>query len=244
MKKAYGTVFGAMAGAVLLLSGCATTKAAFNRTAASPAAVMSVMANYEVSWYGEAPQTKGPAIGMVNKFVKAKTDENVQKILARTAPLMNDAADAVYEVLPAAGIQLADKNAVLNSAAYKSADDNKMYAAAAFERPDGFKLLGTADTGTAAGVKSTTGAASFVYVNYEINKTIYTGIEKNGTMTACVSATIIIADAAGKQLAVGHGYASGSDTIPVVAGIYDPIKLAAMYPAVIREALKKAVVTL
>lgn len=239
--KRYGEVLAVMAGAAVLLTGCATTKAAFDPASVSPAAVMSVKANYEISWYGEEPKTKGAAIGLVNKLVKDKTDEKAQNVLARTAPLMNDAAAAVYEVLPAAGIRLADRKAVLNSAAYESAADNKMYAAAAYEKPDGYKLLGAKDTAAAVGVKDATGAASFVYVTYEINKIIGSGVAKNGSMTACVTAMIVVADAEGKELASSHAYAEGKDKIAVVAGVYDPEKLAAMYPAVIREALKKAV---
>jgi len=240
MKK-NGMVLAAMAGAAVLLTGCATTKAAFNPAAVSPAAVMSVKANYEINWYGEDPETKGAAAGLLNKLIKDKTDEKTQNLLARTAPLMNDAAAAVYEVLPAAGIQLADRNAVLNSAAYKAAGDNRLYAAAAYEKADGYKLLGAKDTAAAAGVKEATGAASFIYVTYEINKVIGSGVGKNGSMTACVTAMIVVADAEGKEIASSHAYAEGKEKIAVVAGIYDTEKLVPMYPAVIREALKKAV---
>jgi hypothetical protein len=243
MKK-YGKVLAVMAGAAVLLTGCATTKAAFDPAAISPAAVMSVKANYEVSWYGQDPETKGAAVGLMNKLIKDKTDAKTQNLLARTAPLMNDAAAAVYEVLPAAGIRLADKDAVLNSASYKAAGDNKLYAAAAFEKPDGYKMLGAKDTAVAAGVKTETGAASFVYVTYEINKVMGSGVGKNGSMTACVTATVVVADAEGKQIANGQAYAEGKDKIAVVAGIYDVEKLVPMYPAVIREALKKAVAKL
>jgi len=80
-------------------------------------------------------------------------------------------------------------------------------------------------------------------VVYKIEKIVVNGVGKTGSMTACVSVIVVIADENGNVLLNKTGFASNKDgkQLPVAAGIYDPQALAEMYPATITAALENLV---
>lgn len=241
MKRFFGIMCAVTA--ALACVGCATSKAAFAPASVSPIAVMAVSANSEITWYGEEG-TKGAAVGLLNKAIKDNANADVQKLLSRTAPFIETADKALYEVLAKkTGLTFIDKKATLGSAAYTAAKENKLLAMGNFEKPEGYKYFANSDKAAAKAVKAETGAASLMYVVYKIEKTVVNGVRKTGNMTACVSVSVVIADENGKVLLNKTGYASNKDnkTLPVVAGVYDPRALAEMYPATITAALENLV---
>jgi hypothetical protein len=201
---------------------------------------MSITANPEITWYGEEG-TKGLAAGLLNKAIKDNASEDAQKLLSRTAPYMESADKALYDVLSKKlGLTFVDKNALVSSAAYKGAKENGLLAAGNFEKPALYKFFSQTDKAAAKAVKAETGAASLMYVVYKLEKIVVNGVGKTGSMTACVSVSVVIADENGKVIRNETGFASNKDgkQLPVAAGVYDPQALAEMYPATINAALE------
>lgn len=208
-------------------------------TPQTPVAAITIMANNEISWEGETAKSGGLLKVMANKDAEENDNDDTLILKGLTKPLMNDAVNAVYEVFAEEGIELIDENAVLNSDAYSNAEDNKMYKMALNVTKNGYKLIGAKDD-SVKNIISEVGASSAVIVNLNIQKTMVKGVGKNGTMTAFVNAVIEFCDASGKTVKSVNGFAKGSDVIDVKMDKYDAVGLAAMYPDVIREALKAA----
>ena len=221
----------------LFFVSCASTpKVPFSAENVSPAAIVSIVANDEISWYGESTEKKTGLLNMaINKAVKENANDTSLAYLGFTKNLLDDSAVAANEVLESNGFTLV-KDA---GTSYKSASDDKMFKLAGMVTPDGYKMLNLKNT-VAAKVKEETGTNYFVYITYRIEKTMVNGVGKNGSMTACVTTNIQIADADGKRIAMANGYASGSEKIASVAGVYDAQALYAMYPSVIRASLNDA----
>lgn len=239
MKKNGKLILAAITG-VAMLTGCATTKVALNPEELSPVAVVTVRANEEISWYGEE-ESSGAGKGLLDKFITKNTNEDTQVLLSRTTPLLDDALDAVYEVLSSVNIKLVEKENVINSSCYLSAEENKMLKAAAFVCPEGYRILSSNDSAFSKSLMAETGASSCIYISFDINKIIRTGVGKNGKMTACVTTNLEIVNSEGKTVARLNGYATCEDSIAIVGGIYDPKKLNAMFPSTIRASLENAV---
>lgn len=206
----------------------------------SPAAVVSVIANNEINWEGEAAKSGGLLGSMAKKDSLDNDDEESLLLKGFTTPLMKDAVAAVYEVFAEEGIELIDEASVIGSNAYANAEDNKMYKMAMNITADGYKLIGLKDS-SIKDISAEVGAASIIIVNFKIEKMIAKGVGKNGTMTACVTAIIDFCDTNGKSLKNVNGFAKGTETIDVKMDKYDALGLAAMYPAVFRDALKTAI---
>ena len=221
----------------LFFVGCASTpKVPFNAENVSPAAIVSIVANDEISWYGESTEKKSGLLNMaINKAVKETANDTSLAYLGFTKNLLDDSAAAANEVLESNGFTLVKDT----GASYKSASDDKMFKLAGMVTPEGYKMLSLKNT-VASKVKEETGTNYFVYITYRIEKTIVTGVAKNGSMTACVTTTLQVADADGKRIAMSTGYASGDEKIATVGGVYDAKALYAMYPAVIRASLNDA----
>ncbi|MBQ5471672.1 MAG: hypothetical protein IIT58_06680 [Treponema sp.] len=221
----------------LFFVSCASTpKVPFSAESVSPAAIISITANDEISWYGDTNENKSGLINMaIKKAAKDKANDASLAYLGFTKNLLDDAAAAANEVLENNGFTLVKDF----GPSYESACDDKVYRLGGFVAPKGYKMLGL-NNSVASLVKEETDANYFVYISYQIQKTIVNGVAKNGSMTACVTTTIQIADAAGKRIKLVNGYASGTERIGTVAGVYDAKALYAMYPKVIRASLDNA----
>ena len=236
MKKYFKTSILCVLTGLFLVSCASTPKVPFNAANVSPAAIISITANDEITWYGESTEKKTGLLNMaINKAVKENADDTSLAYLGFTKNLLDDSAAAANEVLTSNGFTLVEDA----GSSYKTASDDKVLKLAGFVSPNGYKMLNL-NNSVAASVKAETGTNYFVYITYNIEKTIVTGVAKNGTMTACVTTTIQVADANGKRIALAHGYASGKDKIASVGGVYDAKALYAMYPAVIRDSLNDA----
>lgn len=208
-------------------------------TPQTPIAAITIMANNEISWEGETAKSGGLLKVMSNIDAEENDDDDTLILKGLTKPYLNDAVKAVYEVFSEEGIELIDEATVINADSYVNAEDNKMYKMALYRTVDGYKLIGPKDN-SIKNIVSEVGASSAVIVNLNIQKTMVKGIGKNGTMTAFVTANIDFCDATGKPVKTVNGFAKGSEAIEVKLDKYDAVALAAMYPDVIREAIKAA----
>lgn len=204
-------------------------------------AVVTIMANDRITWYGEEDKE---GTGLVNLAIrKGITDSGSKEDQIRagqTAYMMEDVKAAVFEVFAEKGIEIIPEEEVLSSEAYAAATNSKFLQAGFMLSPKGYKLLGTNEKKVYPVIIPELGANNLALVSFNIQKNMVNGVGHNGSMKACASVTIQFLDEKAKMAKSLSGYASASNAIPVVKGVYDPKALAEGYPEALRAALRKA----
>lgn len=223
-----------------LLTGCASTKK-FNVETGSPVAVISIFVNDEITWYREDDEPSSLLGTFTKKMVDIEGTDDAKLLLSRTIPFVEGAEEAIFEGFSEAGIEVIPKDEVLNSNAYLSNEGNEFYKVSGVICPNGYKFFDITNNKVRTEMTEETGAVSYVYITYEINKVMDKGIGKNGKVTACVTTTIRLTDSEGKNAVIKTGFAEGEDSIAIVAGIYDLQELSDMIPDIIKASLKNAV---
>lgn len=235
MKKIFCVLSATIAAACFI--GCASNK--FDKEAYNPSAVMSIKVNATVDWYGDTKEDKPSGLLAIaaKKMALSNENENVKKISGSTKDLLPEIeriAEKSFKETDA--LNFIDFNKVCSLPEYKDASESGMLKATlSYLTPGDFRLLDRRNDATGA-VISETGAKSFTYVDYNLQKLMVNGVEKNGTMTAVVTCQVVVLDEKGKVLVSKNGFARSSEKLPVVMSIYDQDKFMSLYPDVIRDA--------
>lgn len=224
---------------MLTLVGCTTLKnEPLDADLYSPVAIVSVIANDEVYWYGEEIESKGLLGEAFDALAKETDNEKANVVFGYTTDLLKSAEEQITKGIENRGFTLLAKEDVLSYNNLLSKDDSSLVKASAVILADGYKMFRN-DTKYLVALGEKTSAKAFIQIYIDFCKTVVNGIGKNGEMTACVEIKFTIYGEDGKVIKMVNGYASNPDTIPVVAGVYNVEKLNALFPVALEEAVKK-----
>ena len=205
----------------------------------SPAAVVSICGNDEIYWYNEEQAEQGLFGELFDLFVQSSGNEKSNEFFGYTRDLMYEAEYLTMKCLTEKGFTLIPKEEVINNDSYLLQDEDVLLSMSDLTVADGYKLFSEYNNVSEV-LNEKIGAKSVIKVNFSFAKTMVNGIEKNGTMTAYVIATVSVYNANGNLIAEESGASQGEKRIPIVAGIYEPSELFAMYPYAMEKALKSA----
>lgn len=225
---------------MLFISSCSSVDPFQDLSVISPLGVVKVSSNSELNWYGEKEEAQGGSslLGAVaNKVLKDSENEKVSTLLSRTDLLLEEAETILLSSLKEVGtVNLTDKEQILKSAAYDSIDDSITLTNPTVISANGYKLFSwSREQDFAEKLYNETGTKGMVYVNFLFEKKMVTGIVKNGTMGAMVTMVVEITDETGKRLLTRTYWSISEKNIPVIASLYDPNDLMALFPATIEE---------
>jgi hypothetical protein len=212
----------------LLLAGCATVSSPKGLSRLAKIGVTSVTSNDEVTWYGEQGAS-GLLVAAANLAASSakKADANAATLLSRADVLVVEADAILRETLAASKAgALVPKDKILATAAYAKAKEKKGMGMAIL-KPADYKFIDLKDTALAKGLAAEAGVDGSVLAFFQFNKVMKSGVAKNGAMGAFVMLNVQVLDATGKMVFSKSYSATGSETLPVVAGIYDVEKLKA-----------------
>ncbi|MCL2832574.1 MAG: hypothetical protein FWD78_05350 [Treponema sp.] len=216
-----------------IFSGCATAgnQALFG---SSPVALVSVVANNDINWSGEAPTSRLVITRTQRRAMDADPDQN---IATDTVILIDDAGEIIRTTLEtSSNIVFAPASDVLNAASYKDARPNSNQAKDEMAKPEGFRYVYYRDNNFLSGFASETGINRMLFVTLNLTKSMSSGFSKNGTARANVSMTIMLKDETGKTL-FNKVYESASrDVFKVEGGMYSEYELKQCMISAIQDA--------
>lgn len=158
--------------------------------------VVSVTSNSAIGWVGEEKSSSG----MFNLLSNSGTgpSSGTGGVLTRADDLIADADAALLDSLAkASGVTLEGRDNLLSSRAYSGARESGTHGLALL-KPQQYKFVQATDEPLAASLASELGLDGCVQASFQLDKTMKTGIGKNGTMGAEVILTATVADASGK----------------------------------------------
>lgn len=222
---------------VLLLAGCASTAKFDDVAALSPMAVVSVSSNGDVAWYGEKKESSGLLGGLLDKAVDKGGNEDLGALMSRSKALLDDAEQTLITSISNNGnVRLASKDDIFNTNAYKHAkNSNDLYAMADMIQPEGYKFISTRDKDFAAAINRDAGVKSNVFIDFTFNKDMFVGVAKNGKVGVRVSMNVRVINEEGKLIFQKFYFGQSEESIGIVAGVYDPIKLFELFPVAISD---------
>lgn len=224
---------------MLSLVGCASLKSEpLDANSYSPVAIVTMIANDEVYWYGEEPESKGLLGEAFDALAKEKGNEQTNIVLGYTTDLLKSAEEQITKGIEERGFTLLPKEEVLSYNNLLSKDDSSLIKASAVILADGYKMLRN-DTKYLVALGEKTSSKAFIQVSIDFCKTVVNGIGKNGEMTAAVEIKFTIYGEDGKVIKIINGYGSNPETIPVLAGVYNVEKLNELFPVALENAVKK-----
>jgi hypothetical protein len=119
---------------------------------------------------------------------------------------------------------------IVSSEAYANAVDlplNNSITAA------GYKYVNARNKSFASELNAQTGVQGITSISLNFTKMMQNGVGKNGKMSAHVEMIVTITNLEGKTVFSDMYTATSEEKIAVAAGIYDPEKLMAQFPALI-----------
>jgi hypothetical protein len=205
-----------------------------------PVALVSVVSNYDINWYGEGPSLSNSVADSTGRLIKRalrRNNETAVKISTADG-LINDADVILRDTASSVGIAVfMEKNEVLASRAYAEAEINKRQANdEEIIQAEGYRFINNRDKAFAADLAAETGAGSCMYVTFEFTKLMASGIGKSGTMRAQVSMAVVIISAAGKTIYNRTHVATSADKISVALGTYQEDELMDLLRSAIYDA--------
>ena len=233
-------VFAAVLAVSLLFSACSSFDPFEDLSLLDPMGIVRVSSNTEIDWHAEEDGNTlgGSLLGAVaNAVVSEAKDENVSNLLSRADLLVDQAEAALRVSLEEVGtVTIADKESVLTSGAYDNVDDTLKFEHTNTLRAEGYKYFSPNDEkALASRLRKEIGTKSLLYADFTFEKIMDSGVDKNGMMAVGVEMWIQMYNDEGDRI-YAQGYRAQSDkTIPVVAGLYDPHDMMALFPPVIDE---------
>ena len=207
----------------LAIAGCASMSDPGALAKLSHVGVVSVTSNAAIGWVGERQSSSG----FLNLMSNAGNgpSSGTGGMLSRADDVIADAEAALLDSLvKASGVTLEGRDGVLSSKAYADIKESGTHGLALL-KPRQYKFVQATDERLARGLASELGLDGCVQASFQLDKTMKTGIGKNGVMGVEVILTATVADASGK-IVFTKSYTRISKTdVPVVAGIYDPRNL-------------------
>lgn len=231
-KKDYNMKKFLLIGMCAILAGCASTGPAKKATDVSPMGVIAVMAVNDITWYGEEKKSAGLLGNLVEKAVDKAIGENAEMLLPSSEK-------ALFEACKKNSVQMVDSSKILNAEEYRNAKEDKFTKGSGLIVPGGYRYVTNKDTVLLKQLVTTTGMKSGLYVNFNFQKVMKTGVSKNGVANACVTMNVVLVDANGKAIRQKSYYAASKDTFSIVAGAYKPDSLMALFPDAINQVCEK-----
>lgn len=222
MKK-IGLMLFAFSAALFALSGCASTKS-ISLSENSPAAIISITGTRLVEWQEKrlvSEKNKEQTDGVLNSLVgKALGGDNPE--VANASGRLDYADEAFRRIVPEiTGLEVVDKETVLNSYAYKHSRGT-LYNTLS----DSIKATGYKDLSIATGKKlrkfiKDIGANSLVALDFNFKKVLTSGTKSEGKAAAFVTMKVKICDSSGRWF-INKSYEEQSyDSVEVFDGDYD-----------------------
>ena len=217
---------------VLLIAGCATTSIKGDDSI-NPVGYVSIYANDELGWSGESQNNGGGLLSIALKAASNKTGTD-NPLIEGTRELLSQANDILNKKLEISGRTIIDKDTLLGSGTYQSADDESLLPVGTVTM-DGYKFIATNNKKFEKAISEETGINGQLFMGFDFEKIMLTGIAKNGEMGAAVTLNVMMVSPKGKLLWHGTFFAQSEESIPVVLEVYDRDALYAMFPAVIES---------
>ena len=217
----------------LAIAGCASMSDRAALAKISHVGVVAVTSNGAIGWVGE--QQSSPGLFNLLSNSGNGPSSGTGGILSRADDLIADAEAALLDSLAkAGGVTLEGRDSVLSSRAYSRVEESGTHGLVLL-KPRQYKFVQATDERLARSLASELGLDGCVQASFQLDKTMKTGIGKNGVMGAEVILSATVTDASGRMVFT-KGYTRISKTdVPVVAGLYDPRNLHEAFKAAFAE---------
>jgi hypothetical protein len=226
MKK-YGLICFILMG-LCLCTGCASLLKK-DLSSIVPVAVVSVVSNYDINWYGEGPSLSSSVADSTGRFIRRtlRRDDTTAVKISKADALIDEADVILRDMTSETGDAIfMEKSDVLAARAYAGAEINKRQENdEEIVKAEGYRFINYRDKAFAADLAAETGAGSAMYVTFEFTKVMASGIGKTGTLRAQVSMGVVIISAAGKTLYNRTHVITSAGKIPVSGGTYQEDEL-------------------
>lgn len=219
-----------------LLMGCATAPQVFKPADIAPVGLITVTASNDINWYGEQKQMGGILGNIISQKISDSTGENGMAIL----PV---AEKAVRDALQAKNVEVIDPTKIQGSDAYLGAKEDLLTKTSGLVTPTGYRFVSSNDSGMMKKLATSTGLKTGLNVSFVFNKMISTGVEKNGVAKAAVTMNVVMVDVKGKAVLQKSYFGTSTGTFTIVAGVYKPDQLMALFPEAITAACDKFAAT-
>ena len=232
------------AASLLLLSACGGLPRARTRdfSAHAPLALVTVVSNQDIYWYGEnifGSSNDAMVTTLVREqfgFGSGRERQTVR--ISDASELINEAEQMLTMVLSESGVfGLVDRELVLNSASYIAAgSDTPRRRNVRQVAAQGYRFIEHNDRQFAARLSQELGVNSLLFVTFDFNKDMASGLGKTGTCRARVRMEAVLVDSSGRRLFRDEINTFSVDRISVRNGTYYQEEL--MY--LLREAIGEA----
>lgn len=222
MKKKSLIIGFACVAALLLLSGCASTKS-ISLAGKSPMAVISVIGTNLVSWQeqtqndnDETLSTDGAFNALLNKAIDSKNPE-----IATAVDRLDYADESFRRIMSeTAGLQILDKSKVVDTDVYEYTRGSFYNSLSDSVCATGYKDMTVIGAKKARMLESGLGAKSLASMDFSFKKTVIKGNRQNGKLAALVVMKIKILDEHGREFINKEYTGISSKTIPIMSGYY------------------------
>lgn len=226
-------------GAVLCIFGCASTDM-LSAEKVSPAAIISVTGTNLVAWQDknlndndEDDSTGGALNSLVNKAVDRSNPE-----ITTAVDRLDYADESFRHILPEiAGIQILDKEKVVNSDIYKYTRGSIYNSLSDSTEGTNYKDMTVIGAKKARMLIDELGAKSLVAMDFTFRKILASGTKQDGQAAALVAMKIKILDSSGKE-AVNKVYTRQSEqTVMIKSGYYNKDEMLSLINSAIDDAI-------
>jgi hypothetical protein len=200
--------------------GCVTMGKGKDITYYAPVAVVSVVSNYDINWFGEAPLVKNAAGDFIRNTLWRRNDEEKVDV-SKADALINEADSILRTTLAGAGIgEFVEKDQVIQARSYTNAKINSFQEKSGLITADGYRLVDYRDKSFPANMAEETGIQGYMFVTFNFTKSMTSGIGKNGTFRAQLEMAVTILNSGGKQIYTKTFNAYSHERISVSGGTY------------------------
>ena len=222
MKKKSSPAAFACIAALLLLSGCASTKN-ISLEEKSPMAVISIIGTNLVAWQeqtqndnDESLSTDGAFNALLNKAIDSKNPE------ISTAVDRLDYADESFRRImeETAGLKILDKSKVVDTDVYEYTRGSFYNSLSDSVCATGYKDMTVIGAKKARMLEAELGAKSLATMDFNFKKTVIKGNRQNGKLAAFVTMKVKILDERGREFINKEYTGVSARSTPIISGYY------------------------
>ncbi|MDC7126338.1 MAG: hypothetical protein PQJ46_12275, partial [Spirochaetales bacterium] len=134
-----------------------------------------------------------------------------------------------------------EKDEVFSSETYKNVNSDSMMELSDLITADDYKFVKVKDEDFSTKLYNEIGVKGSIFANFKFQKMMMGGVAKNGKMGAVVILNIIIVDQNGEIVFNKSYYGQSSETVGIVAGVYDIDQFVELFEPVIEGICDKFV---
>ena len=218
---------------ICLGAGCASSGKTLLLTQRETIALVSIVANDDINWKGEESIDPNTTIFFTNRNLRNDPDKT---IISKTDALMESAEMLIRETLAGSVINLAERRSVLQSKAYLEAQLNKYQINRKQNKPKDFRFIDHRDKNFFSALAAETGIQRTMFVDFNLTKSMKSGVGKFGSCQAEVEAVFIILDVQGKTIIRKKIELGSLSVIDVSGGVYSHSELMSVFESTIIDA--------